>query len=129
MSCFAQDGTGDLLLTRANAGKTLTLVRDPNACAAQKLTNRFLLIQGEWFLDTRVGLPFFQFLTVKNPDVRALQQLFSKVVLSVPPIVSIDFLTVNIDPQRHCGVALSAKTNTGATITGGQGNSFIVTLP
>lgn len=128
MSCFAQDGTGDLLLTTKNGGRTLTLVTDPTAAAAQKLTNRFLFFQGEWFLDTRQGLPYFQIASQKNPDLRGLQQLFSKIVLSVPPIVSIDYLTVNLNARRQAQVALSAKTNTGATIVGGQGNQFIVEI-
>lgn len=126
MSCLAQTGTGDLLLTTVNGGKRLTLVTDISACAAQKLTNRFLIFQGEWFLDTRIGLAYFSFIAQKNPPIPALQQYLSKVVLSVPGIASIDYLTVQLTPQRVGKVALSAKTNTGATITGGEGNAFIV---
>ncbi len=81
---------------------------------------------GEWFLDTRQGLPYFQQIAVKNPSIRALQQLFSKVVLSVPPIVSIDFLTVTLAPNRQASLALRARTDTGQAIVGGPGNSFIV---
>lgn len=126
MSSFLQDGTGDLVLTTVNGGKRLTLVTDPTTCAAQKLTNRFLIWLGEWFLDTRVGFPYFQQVAVKNPNLRVLKQLFSKVVLSVPPIVSIDFLTVTLGANRQAQVALRARTDTGQTIVGGEGNTFIV---
>ena len=126
MSSFAQTGTGDLALSVVNGGKRLTLVTDVSACAAQKLTNRFLLFLGEWFLDTRIGLAFFSFIAQKNPNMIALQQYLTKVVLSVPGIASVDYLTVTLNPQRVGTVSLSAKTNTGATIVGGEGTAFIV---
>ena len=126
MSCLAQTGTGDLLLTVTNGAKRLTLVTSPSQCAAQKLTNRFLLFQGEWFLDTRVGLAYFTFIAQKNPQIPALQQYLSKVVLSIPWIASINFLTVALNAQRKATVALSANTNDSAVIVGGPGNSFIV---
>lgn len=129
MSCLAQDGTGDLLLTKARGGKNLTIIQDKTVAAAQKLTNRFLLFLGEWYLDTRIGLPFFQLIAVKNPDLRVLKQLFTKVVLSVPPIVAIEQLDVTLDSRRQARLSLRARTDTGAIITGGEGNAFIVANP
>lgn len=126
MSGFAQDGTGDLLLTTVNGGKTLTLVTDKVQWAAQKLTNRFLFFLGEWFLDTTQGLPYFQQIAVKNPNLRVLKQIFTKVILSTPPIVSINSLVVTINSMRQAQLSLSAKCDTGQTIVGGQGNAFVV---
>ena len=104
----------------------MTLVTDLNACAAQEMTNRFRFFEGEWFLDTRQGFPYFRFLTVKNPDVRALKQLFTKVALSVQGVKSVKSMLVKITPQRQCVVNLVAVTDSGATITGGEGNAFVV---
>lgn len=123
MSSFLQDGTGDLALT---ANKRLTLVTDPVQCGAAKLTNRFLLFLGEWFLDTRIGLPFYQQIAVKNPSIRALTALFQKVVLSTPPIVAINTLQVTVDSRRRAKLLLDATCDTGQHIVGGEGGAFIV---
>ena len=102
------------------------LTSDVGACAAQKLTNRFLLFLGEWFLNTGIGLPFFQVIAIKNPDLKVLQNLFTKVVRSIPTIASIDYLTVTLNSARQCLLGLSAKTSSGQTIVGGEGSNFVV---
>lgn len=126
MSYFLQDGTGDLLLTTKNGAKTLTLSSDRSAGAAQKLTNRFLLFLGEWFLDTTIGLPYFQAIAVKNPDKRVLKQLFQQVILSVPAIKKILDLQVSISPRRVGSVFLRAQTDENKVIVGGEGPAFVV---
>ena len=126
MSGFLQDGSGDLSLVTANGGKNLSLVTDKTQWAAQHLTNRFLFFLGEWFLDTTLGLPYFQQIAVKNPDLRVLTQLFTKVVLGVPPIVSIEQLSVSLNAARQASLFLRAKTDNGQTIVGGEGNAFVV---
>lgn len=129
MSSLAQDSQGDLALATRNAAKGLTVVRDPATCAAQKLTNRLLLLLGEWFLDTRLGLPFLQAIAVKNPDLRVVKQIIQQVILGVPGIVAIQQLDVALGPDRRALVTLRAQCDDGAIITGGEGNAFIVKLP
>lgn len=126
MSYFLQDGTGDLLLTTRNGAKGLTLSSDSSAAAAQKLTNRFLLFLGEWFLDTTIGLPYYQAIAVKNPNKKVLKQLFQQVILSVPTISKILELTVDISPRRVCSLFLRAQTDENKVIVGGEGPAFVV---
>lgn len=127
MSCFLQSSQGDLVLTLGeNGAKNLTVVTDVSACAAQKLTNRFLLWLGEWFLDIRQGLPFFNQIAVKNPNLNVLKQLFTRVVLSVPGIVSVDTMNLTLNAKRQATLTLTATTDEGATIVGGAGNAFVV---
>jgi hypothetical protein len=126
MSCLQQDGTGDLLLTAANGSKHLTLIKDVADCAAQKLTNRFLLFLGEWFLDSSQGLPFYQLIAVKNPDPTVLERLFTNIVLSVPGVTKVDFLTVKINNQRQASMQMQAEVDGAYVITGGPGSPFVV---
>ena len=127
MSCFLQDGTGDLVLTLgSNGGKNLTLVSGVSQCAAQKLTNRFLLFAGEWFLNTAVGLLYYQLIAVKNPDLSVLKSYFTKVVLSVPGIVQVNGLQLALNSRRQASLALQALTDEGFVIVGGPGNAFVV---
>lgn len=126
MSCFLQGNTGDLQLTLRNGSKTLSLVTDVAECAAQKLTNRFLLWLGEWFLDTSLGLPFFQQIAVKNPNLKNLQALFTKVVLGVPGIASVSQLILTLNARRQAMLNLIAQADDGSTIVGGEGPAFVV---
>lgn len=126
MSCLLQSGTGDLVLTPVNGAKRLTIVQDPTQCAAQKLTNRFLLFAGEWFLDTTVGLLYYSLIAVKNPNLSMLQRYFTKVILSVPPIVAVNNLSLTLNARRQAQLSFTATTNTNQTIVGGPGNSFTV---
>lgn len=42
----------------------------------QKLKQRLLFYQGEWFLDTTVGIPYFQEIFVKNPNIPDIESIF-----------------------------------------------------
>lgn len=106
----------------------MALVTDPNQEIAIRLQDRFLLALGEWFLDTRIGVPYFQVVFVKNPDVAAIRALFRKVIETTPGIVSVTELSTNYDPAgRTLTWSFTATTDNGATISGGSGQPFIVT--
>jgi hypothetical protein len=57
--------------------------------AKQKIRQRLLFILGEWILDTRLGVPWFEEILVKNPDLRLIQARIRDVILSVPGMVNV----------------------------------------
>lgn len=126
MTCFlqvAEDGDLDVI--------TGNLIVESNAATvlANKLTNRFRFFKGEWFIDTREGVPYFQYVFVKNPDLNAISQMFKKVLLTTPGVASVvkvqcDFYT-NL---RQLVASFECVTDTGAVIAGGPGDPFIVVL-
>ncbi len=124
MSCFLQSGSGDIDMT---SGK-VTIVRDPDQCTAIKLTNRFKLFLGEWFRDSRIGVPYIQLVFVKNPDLGSIGQLFKRVATQTPNVK--DVLALGLDflsSSRQLIAQLKVRTLTGAIIEGGPGVPFIVT--
>lgn len=125
MSTFVQTTSApyDLALS---AAKQLQVTHDPNAQAAQKLQNLFAFFLGEFFLDTRLGIPYRQFIFVKNPDLRIVKQIFRNVILSVPWIASVVGLKLALSKARVLSYAFAAKTQSGAVITGGSGVPFVV---
>ncbi len=124
MSTFAQDTNHDLLLT---AGR-LVLVRDNTDSTAITLGNALQLWLGEWFQDTRIGMPYLDSILVKNPDLRLITQIFTKAILSFPGIIQIvSFVPTFNSKARTLSYTLSAKTDEGVTISGGTGAPFIVT--
>lgn len=125
MSAFQMTPDGDLALTYADTGRSnLAIVTDPVIAKAIKLRNRFLLFLGEWFLDTRIGVPYFQFLFVKNPDVALVRRMLRRVIESVGFLVASIDLTY--DPSARTLSFTFQATDGPRKIEGGSGTPFIV---
>lgn len=71
----------------------LILIDNAERVAQQVLiTLRFWL--GEWFLDTREGVPYLEYILVKNPNMSHIKQILTEKINSVDGvnnIVSLDF--------------------------------------
>lgn len=126
MSCFLQTSApaNDLDLTSGN----LVVIEDLGPVTAQKLTNKFLLFLGEWFIDTRIGVPYFQQVMLKNPNLSAIGQLFRKIILNTPGVDSILQASLEFDvTQRVLNAAFKVQLADGTVLEGGPGAPFIVT--
>ncbi len=122
MSAFAEL-EGDLDLSGGN----LRVEKDPDLCTAQKLTNRFRLFLGEWFIDTRIGIPYFQLVFVKNPNLQVIAQLFKRVCLQTPRVLNVLSESLNFfNGQRSLICEMKVQTESGAVLVGGPGLPFIV---
>lgn len=125
MSTFQTGNDFDWTLT--TDGK-LTLETDPLFCAAIKLRNRFFFFLGEWFLDTREGVPYFQIVLVKNPNLEVIKRLFTSLILSVSPvIVTVSKMDVYLlGPTRELVVEFEAFGADGRRLEGGTGKPFVI---
>jgi hypothetical protein len=125
MSAFAQTTTGDLDISTGN----LRVERGVAQCTAWKLSNLFGFFKGEWFRDTRQGVPWFQYVYVSNPNLNLISTIFERVIKSAPGVAAITDLTLNFIPaQRQLNASFAALTNTGAILVGGPGPPFIITV-
>lgn len=123
MSAIALTTTGDFDLSSGN----LQIVADPAQALAIELRARFKLWLGEWYLDTRIGVPYRQVVLVKNPNIAIIRTLFKKVILDTPGVKTLDQFSLTYDPRtRTAAFSFSATTDTGAVISGGSGQPFIV---
>jgi hypothetical protein len=123
VSTFAQETDNDLTLVQGQ----LVLVTDVAEEAAIELGNKFRFVQGEYFLDTRQGVPYFGFVFVKNPDVLLIRQLFRSVILAVEGVDRIIDMNVDFDTAaRHLDFSFRALAANGKIISGGAGVPFIV---
>lgn len=101
--------TGDLLLESGNLRLTSGL-----DAIAQDVTIRLRFFLGEWFLDTRVGVPYFQEILVKNPNIPRVTQLLRQVVQETPGVTSVDRFDFSFDAAtRKASVAFTASTTAG----------------
>lgn len=125
MSSLAQTSQGDLDISSGN----LVIVLDTDTCIAQKLTNQLRLILGEWFQDTRIGIPYFQYIMIKNPDLRVIGQIFRSAFLQTPGVKDVLSADLNfITTTRTLSASFKIQTDSGAILLGGIGAPFIITV-
>lgn len=108
--------THDFMLVRGQ----LQMV-DGTPSVTQAVKCALLAFQGEWFLDTTLGMPYYQLVLKKNPDPAVLRSTFAAAiegVVGVDSVVSLDLQYVRA--TRSLAVVWSASTNLGALITGAQ---------
>lgn len=92
--------TGDLvLLTGAEA-------------VAQELRIRFRFFLGEWFLDRRLGIPYYERILIKNPATNVVRSLLREVALETPGVLELQEFRTDFDnAARRLTVTLSARVD------------------
>lgn len=124
MSAFAQTPTGDLDISSGN----LVVEQSISQCTAWKLSNLFGFFKGEWFLDGRQGVPYFQYVLVSNPSLPLIGNIFRQVCMAAPGVASVTNMGLDFTPRtRSLAVDIAVQTNEGAVIQGGVGKPFVVT--
>ena len=77
-----------------------------------KITLQFWL--EEWFLDTTKGIPYLQYICIKNPNVQHIRQIFRNAILLVNGVDSVTNLTVSVNAkERILEVTYTASTSEG----------------
>lgn len=113
---------GDLYLENGTIRLTRTLTEE----VAQELFIRLKFFKGEWFLDTTLGLPYFQSILVMGASTDAVAQIFRRVIAGTPGVKSIKSLQLTRLPNRALSVAFVAILDDGATLTSSDFAPFIV---
>jgi len=118
LSVLLQTPSGDIDVTN---GQT-TLLTDPVVAGAQTLRNKFLLFLGEWFLDIRVGWPFFQRVAIKKWNAKLISNLVKRVIIGTPPFVSATVVVTPPNGARKANISFVAVVDPkvvpgGATVT------------
>lgn len=81
---------------------------------AQDVSVRLRTYLGEWFLDTRQGLPYFQRILGEKPRIGVLKALFGEAILLTPGISSFTNLDVVYNStSRGLSVGFRAPTDEG----------------
>ena len=102
---FALTSTGDLDFSTGN----LRLVTGAEEIA-QKLKVRYGFFFGEWFLDTRLGVPYIQQLMEKGITDQVLRMQLQHVALTCPGVDSITEWTATRDATlRSVSIRFVAK--------------------
>jgi len=100
--------TGDLAIENGD----LVLLDGPEAIA-QHLRIRLRFFKGDWFLDTRIGIPYFEQILIKAPNENVVRAIFRKVILETPGVEGLRSLSFTYD-----GAARRLTTEFDADIVG-----------
>ena len=99
---------GDLRLT----DDQLTLVDGADA-VSQHLRNRLRFFLGEWFLDRRLGFPFFRDVFIKNPNKRAVRAAFRRTIRDTPGIATVSEIQLTVNADRTAQLDFEAPLDQG----------------
>ena len=84
----------------------------------QHLIQRLKTFLAEWFLDQRIGVPYFQQVMVKSPDPVVLDSVFKAEIINTPGIVELLAFDFSIDARtRELLLSFTAVDDTGAVIS------------
>ena len=117
---FLETDNHDLALVDMN----LFLCSDARAIQAH-VEARLRFFLGEWFLDTREGVPYYQEILVKNPDVSVVQTLLFRAVSETPGVKDLLEVEMSYDPSARTlfySFRCSTDVNQDIDVT----NSFIL---
>ena len=112
---FKKSATNDLDLSSGN----LAAVTDMATNVLQKIQDVLNQFRGEWFLDTAVGVPYFQtILGQKNPDIAAIRALLLGYILKVNGVKEVlDTSTIAFDAAtRSLTWAFAVRLTDGVQI-------------
>lgn len=95
------------------SGGDFTFTQDLNAIR-QAVQIRLQTIRGEWFLDQGHGIPWFDRVLVKSPNLRAIEAVFRKEIEGVPGVLAVTSLVSSFDrAARTLAIAWTANTDLG----------------
>lgn len=84
------------------------------ASLAQAIKIRLLFFKAEWFLDQEVGIPYFQDIFVKNPNLDQIEALFRQEIADTPGVVAVHDVDVELDREnRRLTITWSAEGDSG----------------
>jgi len=96
-----------------------TLTTGDTDYIAQKIENILYFFLGEWWLFPEEGIPYYESILVKNPDLNLIQSIFSNAILSIEEVETIEKLDLTYtNSNRLLEVDFTVISTSGDTITG-----------
>lgn len=126
MAIFHLIPKGDIALT--GPGGDFVWIEGPPQIR-QRLSVRFQFWLGEYFLDTRQGIPYRRDVFIKNPDIDVIDSLFRRVITTTPGVLAIVRFQLRYEPgERKLYFSFHAKVEGGEVIVNEGDDDFIVSL-
>ena len=80
----------------------------------QHLRQRLRMFKNEYFLDSRIGVPYHEQILRKNPNPTVVDSEFKKVIINTPGVEKLTKFLLDLDTAtRELTVTFEAVTNEG----------------
>lgn len=111
---YLDEITKDLSLNDKN---DLRITQNKTEFVSQKIENKLSFFLGEWWLNVDLGLPYFQSIFKKNPDLNLINSLYIAEINSIDEIEEIlEFETTFDTALRIFNVNFKVKISTDEII-------------
>lgn len=109
MSDILQTDAGDIAIN----DNDLSLV-DGGDEVKQRLTQRLRTFLGEWFLDTSLGVPYYEEVLVKSPNGRLAEAAIKAEIRATPGVLDLLAFTFDVDKATRKGtIEFKVRSATG----------------
>ena len=109
--------TGDLALTAD--GSQILFTETTVDTLEQRIRTRLQTFRGEWYLNEGLGVPYFEEVMLKNPDVDRVRALLMAELAAVPGVGEIMSFVVAFDREaRRFTVNFKCRSAEGETVEG-----------
>ena len=98
--------TGDLVL---HDGDVLLIDNAERVAQQILITLRFWL--GEWFLDTKDGIPYLEYVLVKLPNLLHIRQIFTEAMEKVDGVKRVEEMNLAFD-VKNCSLRVDYEVST-----------------
>jgi hypothetical protein len=110
---FLHDENGDIDMSQG-----LRFTPDLQTYVVQRLGENLGFFLGEWFLDLRQGVPYFQRIIGETPDLALLDTLYRRAILGTAGVGSITSLLLSYDnAKRLLSISFECVLTDGTTVT------------
>lgn len=83
-----------------------------NDSVAQKIRIRLLWFLNEWRWDPEEGIPYFDDVFVKNPNLDAIESVIREKIFEIPEVIEVGDISVTLNSdQRKVTIRFEAKTD------------------
>ena len=83
-----------------------------NDSVAQKIRIRLLWFLNEWKWDPEEGIPYFDDVFVKNPNLDAIESVIREKIFEIPEVIEVGDISVTLNSdQRKVTIRFEAKTD------------------
>ena len=113
---YLDPNTNDLVL---NGSKNLAMTANAVELLAQRITNRLRFFKAEWYLDRSLGVPYFEEVLKKNPNIAKVRALLLSVVAKTNGVAKVLAFDTIFDAQtRIFSVNFKVQSSDGSVVQG-----------
>lgn len=80
----------------------------------QNLKIRLMFFKNEWFLDTDSGVPYYENILVKNPNIGNIESIYKAIIMDTPGVQEIlEFKSEFDNTTREYSISFKVRTDYG----------------